>query len=494
MKHNLPQLTLSTIKPKYHDIAKSTFNSLHHQAMMSVNPMSTTYMADKWNNTKQFNKFLYTLSSLDILSVSTIPGSNWSEMKLTDDYLESIFGSKEQLISARTMYKREYYMLSSSTKLAEFDNVKTPTGIKKTGLHRPGFAMAGLTLFGFDIPMLSKYYDIISEQMKLSIEDTRKLHDGFKDEVDFAIIIDEVLKYHLNVDSTWNTGESLIDGRGRAISTSLSKIMNPISNKWARALITVTPERLTSEGVKAVYLFIAELLGIKSKNPFSKALSGKRAYESKTPLKKSDSHFYDVIWLERLYNALDNHFNDDTYKFNVYIECDATASIAQCAGALLGDYDCLSQTNCIYDPETSPLEDFWETPLPTREHAKKFLTPKLYGSQQDIKTLWTKNKLKFTAEDLNMAEKLASTGYFHVLDTFKNFVISNCKPQEYMNVCIWNEEFTVECNRFRNIGDYKTSYKLYDTESDLIQKIEHTTTKKVPDLKQFRLYFQTLLV
>jgi len=66
--------------------------------------------------------------------------------------------------------------------------------------------------------------------------------------------------------------------------------------------------------------------------------------------------------------------------------------------------------------------------------------------------------------------------------------------QERMNVTIWGETFEIQCNRYHNVGDYKIEYDIFDTKSDLIRRIEHTHTHKVPDIEQFKLFSVTLLV
>jgi hypothetical protein len=63
-----------------------------------------------------------------------------------------------------------------------------------------------------------------------------------------------------------------------------------------------------------------------------------------------------------------------------------------------------------------------------------------------------------------------------------------------MRVKIWNEEFEINCNRYRNVGDYAKRYDVYSTKAGKVETIYHTHTAKVPDLKQFRRYFVTLLI
>ena len=63
-----------------------------------------------------------------------------------------------------------------------------------------------------------------------------------------------------------------------------------------------------------------------------------------------------------------------------------------------------------------------------------------------------------------------------------------------MTVKIGSENFSIECNRYRQVGEVTTSYDIYDTADKSIRRLHHTATKKVADLDQFRRYFVTLLI
>jgi hypothetical protein len=63
-----------------------------------------------------------------------------------------------------------------------------------------------------------------------------------------------------------------------------------------------------------------------------------------------------------------------------------------------------------------------------------------------------------------------------------------------MTLKVFMDRFTVECNRFKNIGDKTSTYQIYDTDTDSIRTVRHTTTSKEPDLDQFRRFFVTAFI
>jgi hypothetical protein len=85
-------------------------------------------------------------------------------------------------------------------------------------------------------------------------------------------------------------------------------------------------------------------------------------------------------------------------------------------------------------------------------------------------------------------------GPFGVANALKDFIINNASPKPSMEVTIWGETFNVSCNRYRNVGERTKAYKAWDSVQGKYNVILHTDTKKVPDLKQFKRYFMTLLV
>lgn len=125
---------------------------------------------------------------------------------------------------------------------------------------------------------------------------------------------------------------------------------------------------------------------------------------------------------------------------------------------------------------------------------KHAATPRLYGSSRACHELWNDWNHEYTLEQVQAFNTELATGPLGLADQFKEFIINNVKPTEQMRVRIWNEEFNIECNRYRNVGEETISYDIFDTETRSIRRICHTRTKRVPDLQQFRRYFVTLLI
>ena len=270
--------------------------------------------------------------------------------------------------------------------------------------------------------------------------------------------------------------------------------------------------------VNAVMLFIAELSG--SFKP------GTGTVENKIECGKNnylDSFLHDLnltteddrkdlhenVWLERLYDDLDAYFKiptgnkiakclcldlgkyrEETYKWSVPIELDATSSMCQIIGALLNDKRLLNMTNVIGET----LEDAWKIEGLTRPMVKTAMTPMLYGSSKSCNDLWKSANMPYTIKDIELLNKEISTGAFGLCNMFKDFIINNCNPKTSMDIKIGNDEFNVSCNRFRNVGENTKAYKIWDSIDKAYNTVLHTDTKKVPDLEQFRTYMVTLLI
>lgn len=272
---------------------------------------------------------------------------------------------------------------------------------------------------------------------------------------------------------------------------------------------------------EAVFLFIAELT--KSFTPGSgdvqlKIACGQTDYIKNTlhdldlSNEEDRKDLHENVWLERLYKELDEYFNipeqftsatiralsvhttvsyrKETYKWTVPIELDASASMLQYEGLLTGDSRLLDMTNVIGDT----LKDPWKLEGMSRLMLKKAATPMLYGSSKACHQLWQSNNISYTTEDIERYTKEITSGPFGVANLLKEFIINNASPKTEMKVKIWNEEFDISCNRYRNKGVQTKAYKVWDTKSNAYRVVLHTDTVKVPDLKQFKRYFMTLLV
>jgi hypothetical protein len=272
---------------------------------------------------------------------------------------------------------------------------------------------------------------------------------------------------------------------------------------------------------EAVFLFIAELTGsfkAGSGNTELKIACGQTDYimnnlhELDLADEEDRKELHENMWLERLYAELDEYFRipkgkgsslvrhlsvhsdtnyrDVTYKWSVPIELDASASMLQYEGLLTSDKRLLNMTNVIGET----LEDPWKLEGMSRMMLKKAATPMLYGSSQQCHELWQNNGISYTAEDIERYTKEMADGPFGVANLLKEFIINNADPKTNMKVKIWDEEFDVSCNRYRNVGEKTRAYKIWDSIDERYNIVMHTDTKKVPDLKQFKRYFMTLLV
>lgn len=269
---------------------------------------------------------------------------------------------------------------------------------------------------------------------------------------------------------------------------------------------------------EAIFLFMAELTGsfvAGTGNKEDKIRCGQNDYidtnlhvlDLSTEEGRKDAH--ENMWLERLYNELDRYFEipkgnklarclaidtkayrESTYKWSVPVELDASASLLQYMGVLLNDKRLMEMTNVI----GTTLEDPWKLEGMSRLMLKTAATPMLYGSSQTPGDLWRKAGIDFKSEDIELYGNEMSGGPFGLVNMFKDFIINNCDPKSTMEVRIGDDEFGINCNRYRNVGEKTKAYKIWDSIDKKYNTLLHTDTKKVPDLEQFRRFFVTLLV
>jgi hypothetical protein len=252
---------------------------------------------------------------------------------------------------------------------------------------------------------------------------------------------------------------------------------------------------MNDKAIEAVHLFIAELLGYKRGTKQGKIEYGMEAVRTR---KMTDS-IEENIWLDRLYNEmtallLHKHIKGsyEGFHWSVPIELDASASMLSYVGALLGDRRLLTMCNAAGDPEV--LDDPWHLDGLSRNHVKKVATPRLYGSSTSAPELWKKAHLAYDNDMVQLINKELKSGPLGLADRFKEFIINNCNPRPEMRIVLWNDEFNIQCNHYKRIGEVTVAYDLYDTESGAIRRVNHTKTKSVPDLEHFKLYFATLLI
>ena len=492
---------------EFSKVEVSLWKALWNAYLNNEGAISTPYWFDKFNDPRTFNQFIKRASDAGWIYSLVVPGRHWAEMSLVETKLLDYFDSKEDLIAIRRDDKFAKYRMVSDSTIRSGRKTRQNGVTHDTGLIRDGFAKSGTSAFKYDTVMLHKYYDAIVANTIKGMAKIAEIHTLVEDGADYTSISKDIIDFHMySAEEQFTLGANYNDSRGRAISSSLARIFNPIGFKDARALLVQVPSvpvkvDEVAETKKAVYLFIAELLGIKEADSEThKVELGKQFYdERKLPIldlavEADRKDLHELIWLERLYaelDALESHTETQPFQWTVPIELDAGASLLQVQGAVLNDTNLLTMTNCIAGAITDP----WKVDKLTRPMVKFASTPYLYGSSSPVRDLWTKNKIKgYTAEQVGIMNYELNSGKYALANQFKDLIIDNVQPQQHMTISIWNDTFNIECNRYRRVGDYTKRYPIFSTDSNSVEAIAHTHTHSVPDLDQFRLYFQTLLI
>jgi hypothetical protein len=473
------------------ELAVEMFDSLIYKYLTNKNATAVAYWSDRFveDNPKyglqNFNRYVFHLVKSGWVITNIKPKRHWGEMYINEEKLLTKF-SKEEL-DMHSISIRFNRSTMDNKKLPDTSHLtKTSKGISDVGHRRPHTFATSHIEFSYDRESLKKYYDVILENVtkglsKANIDINPSDYTNISKYVINNIIEDDSNTYCMN--------GSINDSRARNIYKATRKIFNPITYKDARAAYVIKDgEPLSKKGETAVKLAVAELLGIKRKNNKLKALAGYKAILNRTLPKLSEdySNLHNIIWLERIYDNWDNKSN-----WVVPIELDFTSSIIAIIGLLLNHYDYLDFTN-LTNPEE--LKDAWTIEGLTRKQVKSSATPKLYGSSESTENLWKHRNLDYTKEQVVIMDKEIKSGRFALANKFKEFIVRNVEPKSTMEVHVWNETFTVHCNRFSSVGEYCKKYMAFDSNTDSMQMFINTKTKKVDDLEQFKLYFQTLLV
>ena len=512
------------------ELTTRMFEAMWHHYLLNKGSISLPYWSQKFNNTKVFNQILRELSLTGWIICETVPARNWSEARLNETKLLDLVTLK-QLEGIRAYHKFNKYMLSND--VATKDNLTRINGkVRHTGLTRKGFAKSSRTQFQFDRETISEYYDVIIEEVNKGMVAVRKLHrqqynkDINTDSASYDSISTTIVDHILSGDYTYSSGQFHSDSRGRNISGMLDKVFNPIGFKVARACLVIPEEfrqTATTRGVHNKYLFIAEINGFKKGTVQDKINYGRTCYYSGTmldlnPLDINDrKHMFENIWLYRLYKELDAYFKPNAFtkarftngalslaeaqstieanptpefKWSVPIEIDMSASVLGYVGLLTNHKPFMERCNMLGEE----LVDAWEIKgIPKRNQAKVIMKT-IYGSSASCQDMWTEDDIPFTQEDIKAYNEALATGEIAVGDRFSKFIIANCNPTEVMHPHIRNEIFEIECNRYRRVGEKTISYDIYDSESKLYKRINHTETRKVADLDQFRRFPVTGLI
>ena len=222
----------------YAKLASKLFTALWHAYLKDKGTVSLVYWADRFDNAEVFNIVLLSLSDAGWITCHSIPARNWAEARLNETKLLE-YCTIEELESIRAFNKFAHYRLTNepSTKSrATRVNGKT----LDTGLVREGFMKAGNTRFSYDQNYMAQYSELIRLNLTKSMDKIAEMYPQMRhDRASYDAISSEILDYHLNTNDSFTRGDNYNDSRGRAISSALSKVANPISCKDFRALLVI---------------------------------------------------------------------------------------------------------------------------------------------------------------------------------------------------------------------------------------------------------------
>lgn len=475
-------LNILNVNESDKDLIHSFWDSLWNAFIRDKN-ISAIVWSEQFNNEKLFAQLLMHLSNAGW--ISTRVDNNYATIEFEANKLLKWL-TQDEVNQMKFQHKTGHYRMKNSkstlSKLVKIGNTR-----KETGLVREGFMKAGNNKFSYDCKYIKEYIPYIAYNID------KAYNVGVK-EITYNEVVHDLTEYYAKVNDEFTLGNNLIDSRGRSIFQCSKRVFNPVSHKDARASLICPSKPLTKEGFDAVYAAIAELNGYRGKNYHDKVKNGISMYltrEMPCIEKMHESNDYSdlhvIIWLSRIYDGLDNY--NEKIGWNIPIELDALASMLQITAALTNDHTYMKRTNMI----GTEFNDAWSVPYCSRNHVKKAVTPKLYGSNAEPKELWDKNKLEYTQEQLNKISEEIRTGIYANANNFKDFIIGNVKPQPKMEVNIWGQKFSIECNRFKPGRTTEKTYWIYTSAQGLMKKVVHHSGL-IPDLNQFKRYFQTLLL
>lgn len=222
----------------YANLASKLFTAMWHAYLKDKGTVSLVYWADRFDNAEVFNIVLLSLSDAGWITCHSIPARNWAEARLNEAKLLE-YCTEAELESIRAYNKFVQYRLvdNSSTKATA---TRINGKVRNTGLVRNGFMAAGNTVFRYDQNYMAQYSEPIRRNLTKSMDKIAKMYPQMRhDRASYDAISSEILDYHLNTNDSFTRGDNYNDSRGRAISSALSKVANPISSKDFRALLVI---------------------------------------------------------------------------------------------------------------------------------------------------------------------------------------------------------------------------------------------------------------
>ncbi len=240
-KLSLPsyQSFVEAIGPEYTDLADKFMRTLWHQYLLNKGSVSLPYWSDRFDNPQVFNIVLVSLSDAGWIQSHSIPARNWAEANLKEEKLLQ-YVPQLDLERIRATFKFSKY-ISSSDESTKSTATRLNGKVMNTGIVREGFMKAGNTKYQLATEYIDDYYDVIKLNCTKSMDKIAKLCPNLRhDRASYDTISVEILNYHqYHRNETFTRGNNYNDSRGRAISSGLSKVFNPISNKDARSLLVI---------------------------------------------------------------------------------------------------------------------------------------------------------------------------------------------------------------------------------------------------------------
>lgn len=218
--------------------ASKFFKAMWQAYLKDKGKVSLPYWATKFSSQDNFNVVLKSLSSAKWTISNVVPARNWADAWINEDKLLQ-FVSLDQLETIRASNKFQKYTLS------QVESTKTKATrlngkVRDTGLVREGFMKAGNTKFTYDTAYMYDYASIIQANLTKSMDKIAEIWPELRhDRASYDTISIEMLNYYTHSTEVYTRGDNYNDSRGRAISSSLGKIANPISSKDFRALLVI---------------------------------------------------------------------------------------------------------------------------------------------------------------------------------------------------------------------------------------------------------------
>ncbi len=201
--------------------------------------LAIPYWSDMFDKEINFRTTMLALAKGGWINSTCNYSASWGQVQLNEDKLLN-YCTMEELEDMRATKKYAKYALDDSDSVLA---AKTKLGkdLVNTGLERGGFAKAGNSQFGFDTTLISKYKDPICKNFVKGMTKVREQYPEMgTTKASYDTVSEGIVEfYEGNPEEIYTTGNSFNDSRGRAISSCLRKVGNPIGYKDMRALLVI---------------------------------------------------------------------------------------------------------------------------------------------------------------------------------------------------------------------------------------------------------------